>query len=63
MFDNTETYTGKLWLDLTTGQIEKYIEEFKSDWVAVDPLATQHEKEPDMLRMTASRIHRIERID
>jgi hypothetical protein len=63
LFDNTETYTGKLWLDLTTGQIEKYIEEFKSDWVAVDPLATQHEKEPDMLRMTASRIHRIERID
>ena len=63
MFDNIETYNGKLWLDLTTGQIEKYIEEFKSDWVAVDPLATQQEKEPDMLRMTASRIHRIERID
>ncbi len=63
MFDNTETYTGKLWLDLTTGQIEKYIEEFKSDWVAVDPLATQHEKEPDMLRMSATRIHLIERID
>ena len=63
MFDNTETYTGKLWLDLTSGQIEKYTEEFKSDWVAVDPLATKQETEPDMLRMTATRIHRIERID
>jgi hypothetical protein len=63
MFDNTETYTGKLWVDLTSGQIKKYIEEFKSDWIAVDPLATEHENEPDMLRMTASRIHRIERID
>lgn len=63
MFDNIETYTGQLWLDLTSGQIEKYIEEFRSDWVAVDPLATKQEKEPDMLRMSATRIHRIERID
>ena len=63
MFDNTETYTGKFWLDLTSGQIEKYIEEFRSDWIAVDPLATQQEKEPDMLRMNATRIYRIERID
>jgi hypothetical protein len=63
MFDNTETYTGKLWLDLTSGQIEKYIEEFRSDWITVDPLATKHEKEPDMLRMSAIRIYRIERID
>lgn len=63
MFDNTETYTGLLRLDLTSGQIEKYTEEFKSDWVAVDPLATKQEKEPDMLRMSAVRIHSIERID
>ena len=63
MFDNTETYTGELRLDLTSGQIEKYTEEFRSDWIAVDPLATKQEKEPDMLRMTATRIHQIERID
>jgi hypothetical protein len=63
MFDNTETYTGKLTWDLTSRQIEKYTEEFKSDWIAVDPLATEHEKEPDMLRMSATRIYRIERID
>lgn len=63
MFDNTETYTGELRLDLASGQIEKYTEEFRSDWIAVDPLATKQEKEPDMLRMSATRIHRIERID
>jgi hypothetical protein len=63
LFDNTETYTGQLWLDLTSGQIEKYTEEFRSDWIAVDPLATKQEKEPDMLRMSATRIYRIERID
>ena len=63
MFDNTETYTGELRLDTTSGQIEKYTEEFRSDWIAVDPLATKQEKEPDMLRMTATRIHHIERID
>ena len=63
LFDNTETYTGELRLDLASGQIEKYTEEFRSDWIAVDPLATKQEKEPDMLRMSATRIHRIERID
>jgi hypothetical protein len=63
MFDNTETYTGRLRLDLTSGQIEKYSEEFRADWIAVDPLATKQEKEPDILRMSATRIHSIERID
>jgi len=63
MFDNTETYTGELRLDLASGQIEEYSEEFKSDWIAVDPMATKQEKEPDRLRMSATRIHRFERID
>jgi hypothetical protein len=63
MFDNTETYTGRLRLDLTSGQIEKYNEEFTAEWVVVDPLATKKEKEPDILRMSATRIHIIEKID
>ncbi|MCP4259554.1 MAG: hypothetical protein GY774_18895 [Planctomycetes bacterium] len=63
MFDNTETYSGQLRMDLTSGQIEKYTEEFRSDWVAVDPLATKKETEPDRLRMSAARILIIERID
>ena len=63
MFDTTETYTGELRLDLTAGKVEKYFEEFRSDWIAVDPMAPEKEKEPDMLRMSATRLYRIERID
>ncbi len=63
MFDNTETYTGQLRLDLKSGQIEKYFEEFRADWIAVDPMAKKETKVPDMLRMSATRIHSIERID
>jgi len=63
MFDTTEIYTGELRLDLTAGKIEKYFEEFRSDWVAVDLMAGKKETEPDTLRMSATRLYRIERID
>ena len=63
MFDTTEIYTGELRLDLTAGEVEKYFEEFRSDWIAVDPMAPEKEIEPDMLRMSATRLYRIERID
>jgi hypothetical protein len=63
MFDNTDTYTGVLSFDLTSGQIEKYNEEFRSVWTAVDPLATKQEKEPDRFQMSATRIYKIERIN
>lgn len=63
LFDTTETYTGELRLDLTAGKVKKYFEEFRSDWIAVDPMAPEKEEEPDMLRMSATRLYRIERID
>ena len=64
MFDNTETYTGRLKLDLTTGQVEEYFEKLVSEWVAVDPAAGQSgESEPAALRMTATRFHHIEKLD
>jgi hypothetical protein len=65
MFDNpVEIYTGRLELDLTAGKIEKYSEEFRSEWIAVDPMASVKEgKEPDTLQMGAIRLHSIERID
>lgn len=63
LFDTTETYTGELRLDLSSGKVEKYFEEFRSDWIAVDPMAPEKEIEPDMLRMSATRLYRIERID
>ncbi len=63
LFDTTEIYTGELRLDLTAGKIEKYFEEFRSDWIAVNLTAPEKEKEPDTLRMSATRLYCIERID
>jgi len=64
MFDNpVEIYTGQLKFDLTAGKVEQYFEEFRSEWVAVDPLAEKENEEPDTLRMGAIRLYRIERID
>jgi len=64
MFDNIETYTGRLNLDLTAGKIEKYLEKLQSEWIAVDPLAGQEDdKEPAALKMTATRLYRLEKID
>jgi len=64
LFDNTETYTGELKLDLTTGRIEKYIENLRTEWVAVDPFAEQQDdKEPAALKMAATRLYHIEKIE
>ncbi len=63
MFDNTETYTGQLKFDLTAGKVEKCFEELKSEWLAVDPSAGQRDEIPDTLRLTATRLYHIERID
>jgi len=64
LFDNTETYTGELKLDLTAGKIEKYIEELRTEWVAIDPFAEQQDdKEPAALKMAATRLYHIEKID
>ena len=64
IFDNpVEIYTGGLRLNLNTGKIEKYSEDFRSEWVAVDPMATETNKEPDTLRMGAIRLYCFERID
>ena len=63
MFDNTETYTGELILDLTAGKIEKYLEKLQSEWIAVDPSALEDDKEPAALKMTAIRLYRLEKID
>ncbi len=64
MFDTTETYTGRLKLDLTTGKIEKYLEKLQSEWIVVEPLAEQQEdKEPIILTMGALRLYSLEKID
>ncbi len=64
IFDSTETYAGQLQLDLTSGKIEKYIEELQIEWVIADPEAKQKgDKEPAALRMGATRLYRLEKID
>jgi len=64
MFDNTQTYTGQLKLDLTAGKIENYCEKLSSQWIAIDPAAEpQDDKEPDSVQMTAVRSYSLEKID
>jgi len=64
LFDNTESYTGELKLNLTAGKIEKYIEKLRTEWIAVDPFAEQqNDKEPAALKMAATRLYHIEKID
>ncbi len=62
MFDNNETYTGRLTLDLSEGKVEKCTEKLRTEWIAVDP-APEIDKEPSALRMTATRLYDIEKID
>ena len=63
MFDNTETYTGRLEMDFNTGKINEYFEKLQCEWVAVDPTAAQNNEEPAVLRMAATRLYRIEKIE
>lgn len=64
MFDNIETYTGELKFDLTAGKVERYIEQLRTEWIAVDPLAKKEDdKEPAVLKMAAIRLYQIEKVD
>jgi len=64
MFDNTETFTGRLKLDLNTGKVENCFEKLESEWIAVEPMAGQQtDKEPAVLKMTAVRLYRLEKTD
>jgi hypothetical protein len=62
MFDTTEAYEGKLMLDLTGGKIQEYFEKLQTEWVMVDP-KPEPNKEPAALRMAATRLYSIEKID
>jgi hypothetical protein len=65
MFENTETYTGELKVDLTAGKVQKCLEMLESEWIAVEPMAGQKDdvKEPAVLTMTAMRLYSLEKID
>ncbi|MHC4457457.1 MAG: DUF6263 family protein [Planctomycetota bacterium] len=64
MFDNTETYAGQLWLDLSNGKIEKYFEQLESEWIAAFPAPEKKgDEKPVVLRMASTRRYSIEKID
>ncbi len=64
MFDKTQTYTGQLELDLSSGKAQKYSEKLQSQWLVVDPQAEQKDsKEPDAVKMSVVRSYSLERID
>jgi len=62
MFDTAETYSGQLKLDLTAGKVQKCLEQLRIEWVIVDP-QPKDEKAPAALRMAATRLYSIEKID
>ena len=63
MFDNKETYTGKLLLDTHTGKVNGYSEKLKSEWVAVEPAEeVKSDKGTDVLTMGFNYMYSIEAI-
>jgi hypothetical protein len=64
MFDTTQTYTGQLELDLSSGKVQKYSEELQSQWLMVDPQAKRKgSEEPDAIIMSVVRSYNLERVD
>ena len=61
-FDNIESYTGQLKLDLTDSKIEEYHEKLLTEWFRTIPLP-ENEGQPALLKMTATRFYSIQRID
>ena len=62
MFDNTEEYTGELKFDLTEGKAAEYNENLVVRWLIVNPNPKKDEP-PAALRMTATRLFNIKRMD
>lgn len=63
LFDHVDTYEGRLLLDLDTGTIDTYVEQFRTEWVAVDQQAVQDgAANPAAVRMERMQLYRLERI-
>lgn len=61
-FDNIESYTGQLKLDLNDSKIVEYHEKLLTEWLRTIPLP-ENEGQPALLKMTAMRFYSIKRID
>jgi hypothetical protein len=60
MFDNVESYEGRLDLDLDHGQVRRYIEEMQTEWTIADPAGAPTGGRPAALKMGARRLHQLE---
>jgi len=64
MFDEKDNYTGKMIINLTTGQIKSYDETLKAQWVAAESSEEQKsDKGPDQLTMGFTYKYSIEKVD
>jgi hypothetical protein len=61
MSDNTDSYEGRLVLDLDRGQVREYVEQMQNEWVIADPAAVQAGR-PAAITMAARRLHRLEQV-
>ncbi len=61
IFSNTETYSGRLEFDLTSGKVEKYYEKLETEWVIMDPEASVEVS--SALKMGAVLVYRLEKVD
>jgi len=61
MSDNTDSYEGRLVLDLDRGQVREYVEQMQNEWVIADPVAVQAGR-PAAITMAARRLHRLEQV-
>jgi len=59
--DNTDSYEGRLVLDLDRGQVREYVEQMQNEWVIADPAAVQAGR-PAAIKMAARRLHRLEQV-
>jgi hypothetical protein len=63
MFDEKDSYTGKMVINLTTGQIISYTENLKAEWFAAESAEEQKsDKGPDQLTMGFSSLYSIEKV-
>jgi hypothetical protein len=63
MFDEKDSYTGKMVINLTTGQIISYNENLKAEWFAAESTEEQKsDKGPDQLTMGFTSLYSIEKV-
>jgi hypothetical protein len=63
LFDQLDSYEGQLLFDPDVGRIDAYVEQFHTEWVAIDQQAVQDgDANPAAIRMARSHLYRLERV-